>query len=335
MPTRPFEGTFALTLALAGFSLFPILSTFPPEESRQDQAIGEPVSFVNGSTHLSGSLLSPAGPGPYPTFVAIQGSGGASYRDSWSPEYFPFWKDVAEFLVDRGYAVLLFDKPGVNHSTGDWRRQTFDDRAEEVLAAVRHLADRDDIDASRIGLVGHSQGGWIAQIAGARSPDEVGFLLLLAGPAISVKRQIQDDLESGWVCRGISGMGLSVRRAGLRFALGILDLVARVARPGYLSRIIHFDPRHVLPEIGQPTLALFAENDPLVLLANNQVRLARHFGTANGNDRLEVATVLGADHFFRSSPLCPGSQRPREWAPGFFEDLAAPEYWNWIEGDGG
>jgi pimeloyl-ACP methyl ester carboxylesterase len=118
--------------------------------------------------------------------------------------YFPFWKDIAEFLVARDYAVLLFDEPGVHESTGDWRRQSFDDRAEEVIAAVLQLAARDDIDPSRIGLIGHSQGGWIAQIAAARHPEEIAFLILLAGPAVSVKQQIRDDAENNWTCRGVS-----------------------------------------------------------------------------------------------------------------------------------
>ncbi len=149
MTTRLLEGALVAIVAVAALGVLPLPSTPVEDEARRDQEIGEPVTFINGSTRLSGSLLSPAGPGPHPAFVAIQGSGDASYRDAWSLEFFPFWKDIAEFLVDRGYAVLLFDKPGVNASTGDWRRQSFHDRAEEVLSAVRYLAARDDIDASR------------------------------------------------------------------------------------------------------------------------------------------------------------------------------------------
>jgi uncharacterized protein len=195
-------------------------------DRHREPEIGERISFVNGSTRLSGSLLTPDGPGLHPAFVAIEGSGDGSYRYSWMAGSFPFWKDIAEFLVARGYAVLLFDKPGVNETTGDWRRQSFDDRAEEAIAAVRHLASREDIDPTRGGLVGHSQGGWIAQIAGARHPEEVAFLVLLAGPTVSVKQQIRDDTEGGWACGGVSGISHAVRRAGLRFGLGMLGLVA-------------------------------------------------------------------------------------------------------------
>jgi hypothetical protein len=100
-----------------------------------------------------------------------------------------------------------------------------------------------------------------------------------------------------------------------------------VAKPGYLTWIIHFDPRPVLPDIQQPTLAVFAENDYLVEPETNRARLERYFGTAHDNGHLMVATVGGADHFFRSSPRCPGGQRPTERAPGFFRALENVEQW--------
>src|SRR5262249_23164334 len=41
-------------------------------------------------------------------------------------------------------ACLTWDRPGIGHSTGDYNAQTFQDRAEEVLAAVRFLRERSD-----------------------------------------------------------------------------------------------------------------------------------------------------------------------------------------------
>lgn len=326
MPTSHFLVLFLI----AALFLSPdsALAQAPAEPS--GKAIGEAVEIVNGAELLSGSLLVPDGEGPHPAFVAIEGSGGASFRNSWMDGYFPFWKDIAEFLVSHGYAVLLFDKPGVHESTGNWRRQSFDDRAKESMAAVRHLAIRDDIDSTRIGLIGHSQGGWIAQIAGAHHPDEVAFLVLLAGPSVSVKQQIRDDTVGAWTCRGLSGINLTAHRTGLDLWLGALSLVAHVTKPGYLPRIIHFDPRGVLPEIRQPTLAIFAEHDYLVVPETNQARLNRYFGSAQHDARLAIQSVAGADHFFRASTRCADGQKPSKWAPGFFEALGDTEYWTWI-----
>lgn len=321
-------------LAALALGSGPAAAQEPPALDSQ-LATAESVWIESEATRHSGHLLKPAGAGPHPAVVFLEGSGDASYRFSWMPDYFPFWRDIADSFLDRGYAVLLFDKAGVNESTGDWRRQSFDARAEEAMAAVQYLSSRPDVDPARIGLAGHSQGGWIAQMAGARAADEVAFLVLLAGPAVSVRQQIRDDVESGWRCDGIAGVGWAVRQAGLRVGLSVLSLVSRVVKVGYLSRIIHYDPGPDLSEIRQPTLAIFGEHDPLVLPESNRIRLERYFGGGEGIPPLAIHTVPGADHFFRASAPCPTGERPREWAPEFFASLEDPAYWAWVEGEGG
>ena len=56
--------------------------------------------------------------------------------------------------------MLIYDKRGVGESTGDWRTATFSDLAEDALGAVELLKEHQQIDPSRIGLFGLSQGGW-------------------------------------------------------------------------------------------------------------------------------------------------------------------------------
>jgi dienelactone hydrolase len=302
-----------------------------PHPHAYPDSIGEELMIPSGSGTLSGSLLVPEGPGPYPAVVVLEGSGTMSFRRSWLPEFFPFWKDIAEHLRARGYAVLLFDKAGVHRSSGDWRRQSFEDRTEDALAVVRYLAARPEIDRSRIGLLGHSQGGWIAQLAAAHAPEEVAFVISLAGPSVSVKQQIQDDMQSSWSCQGSSGAGRWARGAGLRVGLGTLGLVARVAKPSYLARIINYDPRSVLSRMRRPMLALFAEDDPLVLAEPNRARLEQYFGAGQRDAHLEVVTVPGANHFFRASPRCPEPGGNAGWAPGFFKALDDPRFWQQIQ----
>lgn len=324
---------FAAVLAL-GIGVSPSAAQSSHRHAYPD-TIGEELQISSGSGTLSGSLLLPKGPGPYPAVVLLEGSGTMSFRRSWLPDFFPFWKDIAEHLRARGYAVLLFDKAGVHRSSGDWRRQSFEGRAEDALSVVRYLAARPEIDPSRIGLLGHSQGGWIAQLAAVRAPQDVAFVISLAGPSISVKQQIRDDMQTSWSCRGSSGVGRWTRGAGLRVGLGTLGLVAHVAKPNYLARIINHDPRSVLPQMRQPMLALFAEEDALVLPEPNRARLERYFGAAQsdsqGDTQLVVITVPGANHFFRASTRCPEPGRYAEWAPGFFEALDDPRFWNHIQ----
>jgi fermentation-respiration switch protein FrsA (DUF1100 family) len=59
-----------------------------------------------------------------------------------------------------------------------------DDVADDVRGAIDFLRTRPDIDRSRIGLLGHSEGVYVAQIVTA-SDSSIAFLMLLGGPSVS------------------------------------------------------------------------------------------------------------------------------------------------------
>jgi pimeloyl-ACP methyl ester carboxylesterase len=67
----------------------------------------------------------------------------------------------------------------VGGSTGSTMQSTTADFADDVLAGVDYLKSRKEIDARKIGLIGHSEGGIIAPLVASRSPD-VAFIVLLA-----------------------------------------------------------------------------------------------------------------------------------------------------------
>ena len=127
----------------------------------------EEVTFRNGAVSLAGTLTLPSGIKPHPAVVFIHGSGPDS-RENYS-----FY---AELFARHGIATLIYDKRGVGASTGDWRRVHFRDLAEDALAGVRLLRSHKDIDASRIGLWGGSNGGWVAPLAASLSND-VAFVI--------------------------------------------------------------------------------------------------------------------------------------------------------------
>jgi pimeloyl-ACP methyl ester carboxylesterase len=72
---------------------------------------------------------------------------------------------------------LVYDKRGSGISTGDWKLSSYDDLANDAIAGIDLLASRPDIDAKRIGLHGHSEGGIIAPIAAVRAPSKVAFIV--------------------------------------------------------------------------------------------------------------------------------------------------------------
>jgi pimeloyl-ACP methyl ester carboxylesterase len=61
-------------------------------------------------------------------------------------------------------------------------------RAEQAVATLDRLRATEGIDGRRVGVWGHSQGGWVVQILAARDPD-LAFAIANSGPAIGIERQ--------------------------------------------------------------------------------------------------------------------------------------------------
>jgi uncharacterized protein len=138
---------------------------------------------------LAGTLHVPRGADDEtPVVVMVQGS-GPSDRDA--EGYFPA---VRVAFLDRGIATFSFDKPGCGDSTGDWCDHALGHRADQVLSTLDVLAGRHDIDARRLGVWGHSQGGWVTQIVAAQRPD-LAFAISNSGPSIPVRAQDEYGLE--------------------------------------------------------------------------------------------------------------------------------------------
>lgn len=130
---------------------------------------------------LAGTLTVPRSKGPFPAVVLITGS-GAQDRDGTILGHKPFLV-LADYLTRRGIAVLRVDDRGVGGSTGRVPNSTTADFVEDVRVGVEFLKGRKGINAARIGLIGHTEGGAIAPLLASRSKD-VAFIVLLAGPGV-------------------------------------------------------------------------------------------------------------------------------------------------------
>lgn len=148
---------------------------YKEEEVKYDNAKAEGVT-------LAGTLTLPNSNGPHPAVILISGSGPQN-RDEELLGHKPFLI-LADHLTRQGIAVLRYDDRGVAESTGDFGAATSADFATDVEAGVAYLKTRKDIDANKIGLMGHSEGGLIAPMVAADSKD-VAYIVLLAGPGVS------------------------------------------------------------------------------------------------------------------------------------------------------
>ena len=143
----------------------------------------ENVVFENteAGISLSGTFTKPDQQGFHPVVILISGSGRHD-RDGSIPTHKPFLV-LSDYLTRKGIAVLRFDDRGFGESTGDYSKATTADFAQDVLSAVRYLKSRKDIDATQIGLIGHSEGGIIAPLAANQTTD-ISFIVTLAGTGI-------------------------------------------------------------------------------------------------------------------------------------------------------
>ena len=140
----------------------------------------EEVQFTNEDTQLSGTLSFPEGDQKsYGAIILVSGSGPQN-RDSDILGFKPF-KLLADYFNSQGWAVLRYDDRGFGKSTGkSVNESTTADLAMDATEAYRYLKSRPDINKSKIGLLGHSEGGVIVPIVANKEPD-VAFLILKAG----------------------------------------------------------------------------------------------------------------------------------------------------------
>ena len=141
------------------------------------------IVFTNDTdgTILSGTLTLPNEKNNVPAVVLIHGSGPMN-RDLGFGDQKPF-KDIAEYLSDKGIAVLRYDKRGVGKSTGQFTSYDWENFKKDGIAAVQYLKSHRGIDTTKIGAIGLSEGGIIVPMIANLCAD-ISFVVLLGSPGV-------------------------------------------------------------------------------------------------------------------------------------------------------
>lgn len=211
-----------------------------------------------------------------PAIVLIGGSGPTD-RDE-NAFGIPIFGQLSGQLARAGFFVVRYDKRGVGQSGGRPESATLHDYAEDAISVVNWLRKRKDIDQKRIALVGHSEGGAVALLAGDIAGDKVAALALIAAPGMTGREIVLAQQKH--TLDGASNSD-DEKRAMVQLQTRILDAVSsgtgwenipvaarRAADTLWFKSFIEFDPALAMKKADQPIMILQGALDTQVPTVN-------------------------------------------------------------------
>jgi len=261
----------------------------------------ERVEIPNGKIHIDGLLVMPKNTDKKSIIIFIGGSGYWEIVDAYLKNPEESYGSLSRFylekqLMPKGYGFLYLNKRGIGRSTGKWQNSGIEDRADDVLAAINFLRSRKDVNPESIGLAGHSQGGWVAQLAASKDP-RIVFSIAFAGPSMGVYQQTMTDFEYSCKCNGYSKSKTRTKRILRKTELGLGRAIGRFigGDAGHWARLAKYKHNEALRNLKSPTLFIFGDHDILVPPKENQDHLAKIF--PNGIPKqIETITIDNIDH---------------------------------------
>jgi len=358
---------------LHGTVFLPVLDAFAPLVVEQETVPYdvEAVTFANGDVTLAGTLTLPPTEGPHPAIVLVSGSGPQDRDETLGGGIAirPF-RLLADALTRAGVAVLRYDDRGVGDSTGTFATATTQDFASDADTAIRYLLIREEIDAGQIGVLGHSEGGLVAAILGARNPD-LDFIISLAGPGVNGRDVLLLQNERILEAEDATPEQIAAQRAFIeeaitllddpaalealvfrhtleqaealpeaeRAGLGDLEQYARVVAEQALSQFgaawfasfLAYDPAADWAQTTVPVLAIFGGKDVQVDAEQNAPAMERALAEA-GNDDVEIIVLPNANHLFQEADT--GGLTEYTTLPAAFTPDLVPTIVGWLQGQG-
>ena len=311
----------------------------PQEPQAPFPYLEKEVSFTNVEQgfSLGGTLTLPEGEGPFPVAILVSGSGSQN-RDEEIFGHKPF-KLLADQLTRKGIAVLRYDDRGVGSSGGSAAESTTGDFAGDARSAFDYLLNNNKIDHSKIGIIGHSEGGMIAFML-ASSHEDIAFIISLAGPGVDGKTILLE--QSDYINRmsGVDSAILEDNRIVMSAVYDIMianesyqvweeqvidftskfyvdqaagnyseedieqikrNLLGSIPASAYawMRYFVMFDPTPLFESIKCPVLALNGEKDCQVLAEKNIQSIKNGLLTA-GNSNTLTMILPGLNHLFQN-----------------------------------
>jgi len=160
------------------------------------------IDLGNGLETNARLNLPATGDGPFPGILLVPGSGPIDMNETGGtvridnetgsliyPSARPFF-DITQYLSERGYAVLQYDKRGVGANftildSNVWGNTTVTNLENDAEKALEVLLHQPEVDSNSISLVGHSEGTMYVTRLAINNPDIVDNIVLMGTLALS------------------------------------------------------------------------------------------------------------------------------------------------------
>lgn len=312
-----------------------------PQEPKEPFAYEiEEVIFINNKANnikLAGTLTIPKNIKNPPVAILISGS-GAQNRNEELFGHKPFLV-LADYLTNHGIAVLRYDDRGTAESEGDFESATSFDFATDVEAGIEYLKSRKEFKKSKIGLIGHSEGGLIAPIVTSKNND-IAFNILLAGTGVIgrdvIESQAWEMAEKSGASQAvlefnksltdklydviITENDLSKVEAEAKKSLiafreelikekspfsiyvsdELINQVSGIGKSKWMCTFIKTNPQDYLSKVTCPVLALNGSKDLQVLPKLNLNGIESALKIANNKD-VTIKELDGLNHLFQTA----------------------------------
>lgn len=245
----------------------------------------EEVTFTNATDKatLVGTLSYPIAykKGKTPVVLMVTGSGQEN-RDEEIFGHKPFLV-IADYLARHGVASLRYDDRGFGKSTGgDVKHATTADFARDAASGIEFLHTLKCF--SKVGVLGHSEGGSIAFMLGAKG--KVDFIISMAG--IGVRG---DTALTAQANRLLELSGQPMRLSTLQYRVN-----AYMKKSPWLNFFMDYDPSGDISKALCPVMAINGERDVQVISSLNLIGIKAHL-TENPKNFVKEYPAL--NHLFQ------------------------------------
>ena len=307
--------------------LCPFITLFAQKTIKEEVTLNSPAGI-----RLSGELEYPAKGRKFPAAILIWGNGPHTRDAAISGS--PSFKQMADYLVKKGMAVLRMDKRGFGRSTGKFTSEgnyTTKDLADDIRLAYTFLNKHVAVDSNRVGLIGHSEGSIIASILAAEDTG-IDWIIVYGVAAVRGDAIVAEQSRLNRQRLGISkdtseaigkvweryfqflksgntddSVYYSIGRDFLiahgldkddkRITHAFIDQLLSGYKTAWNRSFLKTDPGEFFQKVQAPVLAVFGADDKQTSIEQNLLPLHKALSNS-GNQNYRIVILADEDHFF-------------------------------------